>query len=284
MARRATPTIRRWQLGQELRRLRLGEGIKPPVAAKALGVTASSLSRIENGKQAIKEPYVRVIAGMCGVDADELQDLLTMCEEAAQKEWYHDLATTSPDWFKRYLGFESAASEIRTYCSELVDGLMQTEDYARALAAASTRDGHVRDLDGLIKLRRGRQTRLVGDNPPRLHVVMNQLALVSNTGGPDVMRAQVERLLELAALQHVVVQVLPIGSGAHASMSSPFSLLGFDDIPQMATVYIDIGRGAIYLDERADLDTYGWKFTQLTDRALTPEKTRDLLVRVASDL
>jgi transcriptional regulator with XRE-family HTH domain len=280
--RRWSPTIRRWQLGQKLRQLRVDAGIKPVAAAKALGVTTSSLSRIETGKQAIREPYVRVIASMGGATDDQLSELLAMCADADQKEWYHDLASKSPDWFRRYLGFESAASEIRTYCAELVDGLLQTEDYARTIAAASTPAGTARGLDGLIALRRGRQARLVGDDPPRLHVVMHQVALTTGVGGAEVMRGQVTRLLELAALPHVTLQVLPFGAGAHPSMTSPFSLLSFDEIP--ATVYIDVGRGAVYADGPEDVRAYGWRFDRLVELALTAEKTHDLLVRVASDL
>lgn len=267
-------------LGQELRQLRENADIKPTAAAKALGVTTSSLSRIETGKQAIKEPYVRVMASLGGASGDKLHELLILCDEAAQPEWYHALASSSPAWFRQYLGLESAASEIRTYCVELIDGRMQTEEYARAVAEANQPDASARDLDNYIALRRGRQARLVGDDPPRLHVIMNQLALVSNTGGPEVMRAQCERLLNLTELDHVTLQILPFGSGAHPSMTSGFTLLGFEEIPEMATVYIDVGRGAVYPDTKADLDQYGWKFDRLTGLALTPERSRDLIAKV----
>lgn len=280
MARRATPTTRRILLGQELRRLRSAAGITPAAAAKALGVTASSLSRIETGRQAIREPYVRVMASMGGADDDKLNELLVMCEEAAQKEWFHDLASSSPEWFRRYLGLESAASRISTYTVELVHGLMQTDEYARALASENTPDASARNLDGYVALRRGRQALLLGEDPPRVHMVMHQIALMSNVGGPAVMRGQVARLLELADLDHVTLQVLPIGAGAHPSMTSGFTLLGFDEIPAMATAYIDVGRGAVYPDQPADLDQFGWRFKQLAERALTPEKTRELIATV----
>jgi transcriptional regulator with XRE-family HTH domain len=272
--------IRRRFLGQELRQLREAAGITPVAAAKALGVSTSSLYRIETGGQAIKEPYVRVMASMGGADDTKLEELLIMCEEAAQPEWYYALTRSSPPWFKRFLGLESNASDIRTYCVELVDGLLQTEEYARAIALAGQPDASQQDLERYLALRRGRQALLESATPPRLHVVINQLALVSNAGGREVMRGQVARLLELARLEHVTIQVLEFGSGAHPAMTSGFTLLGFDQTPELATGYIDVGRGAVYPDEPADLEQYAWKFDQLIERALTPAKTLELLARV----
>lgn len=278
----STPTTRRRLLGQALRQLRTGAGITPADAAKALGVTTSSLSRIETGKQAIKEPYVRVIASMTNVNDDRLADLIILCEQAAQPEWYHALASSSPTWFRQYLGLESAASEIRIYSVELVPGLLQTEDYARAVMATQP-DGAARDLDGAVKLRQGRQARLLGEDPPRLHAVINQLALVANVGGPAVMRAQCEQLLDFAGREHITLQVLPFGAGAHPAMTGApgFNLLDFDGRDEMPTVvYIDAGRGALYPDAPADLVQYRWTFDQLVDLALSPDDSRALLATV----
>jgi transcriptional regulator with XRE-family HTH domain len=284
MARKPTPTIRRWELGQRLRQLREDAGVTPKAAAAVCEVSLSTLSKIETGKQQIRTLYVRALASLYGTDDVVLGELLATAGEANRSEWYVALASRAPKWFRQYLGYEAAATEIRTYSVELVDGRMQTEDYARAVALANQPDASERDLDGYVALRRGRQARLTGDDPPRLHVVMNQLALVSNTGGPDVMRGQIERLLELVELDHVTLQVLPFGSGAHPAMTSPFTMLGFDEMPDMATVYIENGRGAVYLDTKTDLDQYGWKFQQLADLALSPQDTRQLLTTVATDL
>lgn len=272
--------MRRWELGQELRRIREEADIKPAVVAKALDISASTLSRIETGRQMIKTLYVRHICAMCSVPEDEL---VALAEEANQPEWYHAHVSKVPSWFRQYLGYEAAATEIRTYCVELVDGLMQTEDYASAIGRASQPDESDRDLDSYVALRRGRQARLTGEDPPRLHVVMHQAALASAAGGPAVMRGQCERLLELADLDHVTLRVLPFGVGAHPAMTSPFTMLGFD-VAAMATVYLENGRGAVYLDGKPDLDRYGWIFDQLTGLSLTAEKTLELIARVASDL
>lgn len=284
MSRDKSPTILRWELGQRLRRLREAAGVRTTDAARHIEVSAGTLSKIEGGKQQIKLLYVRVLASVYSVSDDVRDELLAMAEEANQPEWYVAYASRVPKWFRQYLGYEAAATEIRTYCVELVDGRMQTEDYARAVAVANQPDATEKDLDSHVALRRGRQERLLADGGPRLHVVMNQLALAGNTGGPAVMRAQLEHLVELSDLPNVTLQVWPFGNGAHPAMTSPFTMLGFDQAPEMATVYIENGRGAVYLDDPRDRDQYGSKFGQLVGRALTPQATRDLLIRLADDL
>jgi transcriptional regulator with XRE-family HTH domain len=283
MARKPTPTIRRWELGQRLRQLREDAGVTPKAAAAVCEVSTSTLSKIETGKQQIRTLYVRALASLYGADDDMLGELLATAEEANQSEWYVALASRVPKWFRQYLGYEAAATDISTYGVELVPGLMQTEEYARAIGRANQPDASDRDLDGYVALRRGRQARLVGEDPPRLHAVLNEAVLRRLVGGPDVMRAQIDRILDLADLEHVTVQVLPFAAGAHSAMTAPFTLLGFD-IAEMATVYLENGRGAVYLDDLPDLDRYGWMFDQLTRLALTPEKTRDVLASMASEL
>ena len=272
----------RWQLGNRLRRLRDAAGVTPAEAARAIEVSSGTLSKIETGRQQIRPLYVRAFGSLYGVAEAELAELLDLAKEANQPEWYVQRASQVPKWFRQYLGYEAAATEIRTYTVELVDGLMQTEEYARAVALAGQPNATERDLDGYVAIRRGRQERLLNDNPPRLHTILNEAALRCGFP-PDVRRAQLERLVQLADLDHVTVQVLLADAGPHPGMTSGFTLLGFD-IEEMATVYLENGRGAVYLDAKSDLVSYGWKFDRLSELALSPDATRALLVTLADDL
>jgi transcriptional regulator with XRE-family HTH domain len=272
----------RWQLGSRLRRLREAAGIAPAVAAGAIEVSQATLSKIENGRQQIRQLYVRAFASLYGVDDATTTELIDLAKDANQPEWFVQLASQVPKWFRQYLGYESCAREIRTYTVELVDGLMQTEGYARGVALAGQPDASARDLEGYVAVRRGRQECLLGDSPPRLHTILNEAALRCGFP-PEVRRAQLEHLVELADLDHVTLQVLEASAGPHPGMTSGFTLLGFD-IEEMATVYLENGRGALYLDAATDLAIYGWKFDRLVDLALSPEDTRSLLVTLASDL
>lgn len=284
MSRRPTPTIRRWELGQELRALREAAGIRPKAAADEIEVSASTLSKIEGGKQTIRPIYVKLLATLYGANEQSRDRLLAMAAEANEAEWFSVLAQHVPNWFRTYLGYESVASQIRTYCAELVDGLVQTPGYVRAVARVNRPDATDADVASSVALRRGRQDRATDDEPPILHTILNEAVLMRPVGGPDVMREQLARLIEVSKASNVTIQVLPFSAGAHPAMTAPFTALSFDDYPAMNTIYLENGRGALYLEGAADLDRYGWMFDRLAELALSPNESRAALARVMGDL
>ena len=279
-----TPTILRWQLGQQMRELREQAGISVRAAAKEIESSPATMSKIESGKQAARPLYIKLLTAMYGVEPALRQQLFDMAVEAGKSEWYASLAKHIPDWFKLYLGYESAANRRQVYSVELIDGLLQTADYARAIARVNRPDATDVELDKTISVRRGRQERLAGEDPLELHVIMNEAALCRVVGSHEIMRAQVEHVIALSKLPHVTVQVLPFAAGAHPAMTAPFVMLGFDDFPGMNTVYLENGRGALYLEGAADLARYNWMFAQLSELALSPAKSRTLLTKVMKQL
>ncbi|MGH7630228.1 MAG: helix-turn-helix domain-containing protein [Gemmatimonadales bacterium] len=285
MGREPTPTIRRWQLGQELRRHREAAKVTPREAAAEIEVSQATLSKIETGRQQVKPLYVKHLARHYDLGYEVRDELLDLVDAANQPEWFASLAKYVPNWFRQYLGYEAAASVIRTYHAELVDGLLQTPEYVRAVALVNRPDASDIALDKAVALRRGRQERVADGNGPVIHSVLNEAVLRRAVGGRAVMRDQLMRLVKLSELPNVTIQVLPFSIDAHPAMTSPFTLLGFAEPWQrMSTVYLESGRGALYLEGKADLDRYGWMFTELTTLALDPKDTHDLLVTVAGDL
>lgn len=278
------PIIRRWQLGNELRKAREAAGVTIRAAASEIEVQAGTLSKIEGGKQAIRTTYIKMLAPMYDLSPDRRADLLALAEEANQPGWWVSYGKLVPDWFRLYLGYESDASDLNTYESELVPGLLQTEDYARAVSLASKPDSTGAELDKQVELRRERQQRITGDDPPTMHAVLNEGVLLRKVGGPAVMRAQLEHLGKLAELRHVTIQVLPYSAGAHPAMTAPFLMLGFQDEPAMNTVYLENGRGSLYLEKPADLDRYRVMFDQLTRQALRPQESSEFIATVATNL
>jgi transcriptional regulator with XRE-family HTH domain len=284
MARKPTPTVRRWQLGQELRRLREQADVTAKAAATELEVSTATLSKIEGGKQAIRTIYVKLLAQHYGVDDDLRAGLLALTEEANQAEWFAPLAKNMPEWFRLFLGYESAASVLRSYSAELIDGLLQTPDYVRAVAMANKPDATDAELDANIALRRGRQEHVIKDDPPVLHTVLNEAVLRRIVGSTEIMRDQLLHVVKLSKLRNVTVQVLPFSAGAHPAMTAPFSILKFDEYPAMDSVYLENGRGSLYLDAKSDMDRYEWVFQRISKLALRATESRELLIRMASDL
>jgi transcriptional regulator with XRE-family HTH domain len=284
VGRRPGPTILRWQLGKELQELRQAAGISPQEAAAELEIGPPTLSKIEGGRQAIKGTYIKVLAPLYGIDTERKNHLLALAAEANQPEWYASWTKWIPEWFKQYLGYEASASAIRTYESELVPGVLQTPDYVRAIALANRPTSTEAELQRAVELRRARQERITHDDAPTLHAVVNEAVLRRTVGGPAVMRAQLRHLIELAKRGQVTLQVLPFDAGAHPAMTAPFVMLGFQDYPRMNTVYLENGRGALYLEREADLTRYEWMFDQLVHLALDPDATTTLLDTVAAQL
>lgn len=284
MPRMPGPTIRRWQLGNELRRARETAGVTIRAAAAEIEVQAGTLSKIEGGKQAIKGTYVKLLAPLYNLGSDERRQLLALAEEANRPGWWVSYGGVVPDWFRLFLGYESDASALRTYESELVPGLLQTPDYARAVALATKPDSTPAELDRQVDLRRERQQRITGDDPPTMHAVLNEAVLLRRVGGVEVMRGQLEHLVDLARLPHVTVQVLPFEAGAHPAMTAPFLMLGFAEEPGMDTVYLENGRGSLYLEKPADLARYGTMFDQLARLALDPTASGEAIATVAAHL
>lgn len=285
--RSPTPTARRWQLGQELRRLRETAGVTPAAAAKEIRTSGSTLSRIESGKQGIRPAYVTVLSLLYDVDTDTRERLVSLAEAAGQPEWHTALSRGMPDWFRLFLGYEASASSLASYSAELVPGLLQTPAYIRAVfAVGHAAPAHNDSGPGpAFELRRGRQDLVLGADPTPLHVVLNEAVLHRAVGGPDVMRGQLMHLADMADHPTTTVQVLPFDIGAHPAMDGSFTVLGFtNEWAAMSRVYLENGRGADLLDADADLDRYRWIFAQVSRLAHSPEKSRDLLVRVAGDL
>jgi hypothetical protein len=152
------------------------------------------------------------------------------------------------------------------------------------VVSANRPDVAVSDVDGSLALRRGRRDRVIEHDPVPLHVIMNEAVVRRVVGGATVMREQLSRLVDMSTRSGLTLQVLPFSVGAHPAMTAPFTLLDFDDHADMNTCYLSSGRGALYLDGRADLDRYEWMFACLADLALPPDDSRTLMTEVMEAL
>lgn len=290
MPRKPGPTVRRWQLGDELRQARTAAKVPAREAAAEIEVTTGTLSKIEGGRQSIKPPYVKLLGLKYGTPSEKLEELMTMAKEANQPGYWAPFAKFVPEWFKLMLGYERDATSLDTYESELVPGLLQRPDYILAVLRVGNPNAPTEWFEKQLELRLRRQELLADPNPPRFRVVLNEAVLLRTVGGRNVMIDQLEHLAELAERDldreddGVSIQVLPFDAGAHPAMTAPFLLIGFDYEPRMNTVYLENGRGALYLDKKVDVDSYAAKFEQLTHMALSRKDSLSHLVTLARNL
>jgi transcriptional regulator with XRE-family HTH domain len=279
------PMVRRKLLGRQLRELRDRAKISQDAAAKYAGLKAPSISRMENGKQAILPRTVRLLCQCYSVGAPDMDMLIRQAEESNDRAWYAMYSDTVPQWFESFLGLEAEATEVWAYEAELVPGLLQTPDYIRAVTAAwrTESDADDAELQRFVELRLARQRRLDGDHPPKLHAVINEAVVLRPVGGPATMAAQLRHLLDMSDRDHITVQVLPFAIGAHVAMLGAFTMLRFPEELEMNAVLLEHDHGATSAERPVDLDRYTRKFEWLTAKALSPDQTRERLATLVDE-
>ena len=274
------PTVLRTLLGTQLRRLRESRGITAQAAARAIRGSESKISRIELGRNSVREIDVADLLDLYGLaEPAERERLLTLASQASQPGWWHPYQDVVPAWYQAYIGLEESAQSIRSFDHQLVPGLLQSEDYARAvLQAGSSTSG---EADRLLRLRQERQRRFA-DGGLRLSAIIDEVALRRPVGSESVRRAQLAYLLDLSTRPELTIQVSPLESGAWYAAPGSFSILTFasDDLPDV--VYVEQLTSALYLDKHGEVAQYARAWEQLRASSRTPEETRALLAEAAA--
>jgi Domain of unknown function (DUF5753)/Helix-turn-helix domain len=274
-------TVRRRLLGAQLRRLRIQAGVSREEAGEAIRASAWKIHRLENGQVSFKERDVVDLLGLYGVaDKDQVAALVALAEEANAPSWWSRYSDLLPPWFRAYIDLEQAAIQIRAYEGQVVPGLLQTEDYLRAVIAGELLDEAAEDVDRRVALRMARQALLERTDGFVLWVVVDEAVLRRPVGGAKVMRAQLERLLETTALPTVTLQVLPFGASLHPAGVGAFSILRFPDPELPDLVYLEHLTNAVYLDKLADVARYQATMSRLNVESVPPNQSPEILRRM----
>jgi transcriptional regulator with XRE-family HTH domain len=278
------PTVQRLVLGSQLHRLRESRGITAEQAADAIRGSHSKISRMEHGRVGFKERDVADLLTLYGVtDNEERAALFNLAREAKTPGWWHAYSDIVPSWAQPYVGLEAAASVIRTFQVQLVPGLLQTESYARALIGqgSATTD---EEIARRSELRASRQEILRRPDAPQLWVVIDEAALRRPVGSREIVREQLEHLIEVADHPAVTLQIMPFSAGAHSAMGGPFTILRFAEPDLADVVYIEQLTSALYLDKPVEVDSYLEVMEQLCLQAEPVASTTKLLRHIHSDI
>ncbi|BCB78996.1 helix-turn-helix transcriptional regulator [Phytohabitans flavus] len=280
------PTAIRILIGAQLRQLREERGLTRAEAGETIRASESKLSRMELGRVGFKQRDVKDLLTLYGVrDEAEREALLARVREANAPSWWHPYSDVTPNWFQRYLGLEATAALIRTYEVAFVPGLLQTEEYARAVMSLSHSPGLRDEVERRVKLRLERQQVLTRPDPPRLWAVVDEAALRRPVGGRRVMRDQIEALISIVdKAPNVSLQVVPLAAGGYAVAGTPFTILRFPQASLPDVVYIEQLSGALYLDKREDVDYYFDAVNRLFVEAAPLRDTVRILERILHDL
>ncbi|MET7639666.1 helix-turn-helix transcriptional regulator [Streptomyces sp. NPDC005438] len=276
--------VRRILLGSQLRRLRESRGVTREAAGYSIRASESKISRMELGRVSFKARDVADLLTLYGVnDESEREPLLRLAKESSVAGWWHSYSDVLPGWFQTYVGLEGAASGISAYEVQFVHGLLQTEDYARAVISHGHRTDLPRDeVDRRVALRLQRQRVLNTEGPgsesgTHLVCVLEEGALRRPFGGPRVMRDQLEHLIQVSEHPRITLQLAPFDLGGHSAESGPFTVLRFPEPDLSDVVYLEQLTSALYLDKADEVDQYQRALDRLREHSLSAASTRDLL-------
>lgn len=276
----ASPSLRRRRLAAELRRQRDQSGLSTTDAARRLGWQASRISRIETRQSGITAPDLRKLLDVYEVEDEGYRAYLgELARRVNERGWWQKYAGLIGSEYADLIGLEAEARTIRTYEQELVPGLLQTPEYARAVIRASCPTDTTEEISRRVEIRMERQEILTraAPPPPRVNVVLSEGALRRPVGGSDVMREQLETLMRPRDRANVTIQVLPFDAGVHPSMVGPFTAITFPDLDDLGVVNVENAASSLFLEEPSELRVYDELWNTLQASALSADDSQAFL-------
>ncbi|MEV6980854.1 helix-turn-helix transcriptional regulator [Sphaerisporangium sp. NPDC051017] len=279
MKQPGSPTVRRRRLASDLRRMREKAELTMEQVAERLGWSITKVSRIETSKVGVTVKDVGLLLDLFELTPSRRAEILTLARDAQKKGWwegYGDLPTE----YATYIGLEAATTSIRSFAPEIVPGLLQTEDYARAVIRAALITSPPGEIERRVEVRVARQARLSQQDPLRLWSVLDEATLRRLVGGPDVMRAQLRHLADLTETPNITLQVLPFAVGAHAATSGAFSIFEFPEQADADVVFLENLTGSLYVEKETDVYRYTLAFDHLRAKARDPDESRRFITEM----
>jgi transcriptional regulator with XRE-family HTH domain len=260
--------------------LREDQGLTLQEVADRLGWSRATVSRLETAQTRPRPGQVADLLALYGVPASAREALVALARQAGRRGWwtaYVDVFTGS------YVALEDETSEIRTWDAQLIHGLLQTEDYARAVISAGRMLPGPKDVDRRIAARKARQALLDRSDAPHLHAVFDEAVLRRPIGGPAVMNSQLLTLAEAARRPNVTIRVLPYDAGAHAGLDGRFTILSYPNPEDPDIAYVEGTMGDVYLERAEETGQHRKRFQEITALSLSPADSTRLIVEAAKE-
>ncbi|MDY0812346.1 helix-turn-helix transcriptional regulator [Kitasatospora purpeofusca] len=272
----APPSVYRRQLSARFKELRAQAGLTLTEVSAVVEVSQGSLSRIENGDRGTTPVLAKALLDCYGItDPAAREDILDLVRaDAAQRQpwWRKYSAVINTTKYGGYLALESSASSLLTYESELIPGLLQTEEYARHVLTVMRFDLEPPQVEELVKVRMTRHGLLTGEQAVKLWAVIDEAAIRRLAETPELLRGQLQHLLDMGARTNITVQLLPFSAGLHPGLDGPFVIMSFPE-PNPDVVWVENGPNSVYFEGSKDVKLYTEVFDHLRARALGPPET-----------
>lgn len=278
------PTVRLRRLAAELRRLRADAGYSREQVEEQTGVNEGTLYRLETARARPQRRTLVALLDLYHVDEPLRADLIDIARTADGQGWLRPYHSELPEEYAAYISFEAEARSVRNYESLFIPGLLQTEDYARAVITGTLPMASQTEIEQRVQARMERQELLRGDKPLELWAIVDEAAIRRMVGGPKVIRAQLTHLREAAEQPDITLQVIPFDVGAHPGMPGSFVYMEFGEPTDPELVYVDTLAGDLFLEADADVRRYAAMFDHLRATALSPANTMRMISTVIERL
>ncbi|WP_431891570.1 helix-turn-helix domain-containing protein [Micromonospora haikouensis] len=279
MAKQSVPSVAGRGLSGELRQLRRGRRLKGASVAVQLGWQPSKLSRIETGQQGVRVEEVAALLAVYGVVGEERERLLAMAERSRDKGWWETHGTGLTAWSRTFNLFEAEATRVVSWQPLLVPGLLQLPEYTIALMKGC--DVGAAEVETRVAARLARQAILARDDPPELHMIIDETVLRRPLGGHQLMTRQLRHLIELSERPNLSLQVVPLACGGHTGLDGGFVLFDFHRHPSV--VHLEHKISGVFLEEPDQVAVFRRAADALAAIALSPADSKDIVARIAAE-
>ncbi len=278
----AEPTVRKRRLGGELRRLREAAGLKLDDVAERTTLPAAKVSRIETARIGVKADDLSALLDLYDVSNVDRRDALhALAREGSKRGWWQTYRDIISPAYADLISLETDARSTRSYESALIPGLLQTAAYARATLDALSMTSTPEAVDALVAVRMARQSVLTSREPLELWAVIHEAALRPRVKSrPQMMKEQLQWLLDRQSLPQVSIQVLPLDAPPHVGMSGSFAMLSFPETADLDVVYLENLTSALYVEDPTEVSRYGMAFERLRAAALPFDESASLIERL----
>ncbi|NGO45538.1 helix-turn-helix domain-containing protein [Streptomyces ureilyticus] len=276
-------TTRRRQLGAMMRKLRARKGLTLEEAGRLVGASKATISRYETQAGPVKWLVVDALCREYGASDAERTAVVGLAKDAKQQGWWSSFADSIPESMNLLLTLEDEAVREDHFSCVYVPGLLQTRGYSTALQQANEVRLAPTEIERLVDIRMKRQEILTRPKPPRLWAILDESVIRRVVGSPDIMKEQLDRLLEATESTHITLQVLPFSKGAHGAALGSFVIIGGSE-PTLDVVYVDFHTGSLFLEKDEELERYRLAFEYLRAQALDMEASSSMIHRIRKEL
>ncbi|WP_329107648.1 helix-turn-helix domain-containing protein [Micromonospora sp. NBC_01699] len=269
-----------------LRQRREEIGLTAVAAGRAVGIIQAYVSGVEAGRVKLPAHRLAQLVEVYELEADDAAELEKLRVGATRRGWWHDYSQLFPAEFLRFLGYESGADHIRCYSTEVVPGLLQTEEYARAVIRGGTTVIRLTEVERRVAARMARRARLDTDPAIRITAVLSEGVLRQQVGGPTVMREQLDYLARLISERpkQIQVRIMPFSAGAHPALGGPFQVLSFPSPRLTDLVWQEILTSIDIIDQSVRVTDYAVTFAETLERTLSSGDSLALIRQIAKEM